>query len=116
MLIGQDTRYKYKFVKWEAEVAIEQGYRIIGVNLDKWWKLNPATCPPIISSVGALFVSYYPQIVQYALNDFQTSESHPWFYYNESVYKQLGYLLNGNITKRPKTTCLADFLKLIQKR
>ena len=31
MLIGQDTRYKYKFVKWEAEVAIEQGCRIIGV-------------------------------------------------------------------------------------
>jgi hypothetical protein len=25
LLIGEDTRYKYKYVRWEAEVAIEKG-------------------------------------------------------------------------------------------
>ena len=35
-LIGADTRYKYKYVEWEAEVALEKKCRIIGVNLDSW--------------------------------------------------------------------------------
>ena len=34
MLIGKDTRSRHKYVRWEAEVAIEKGCRIIGVNLD----------------------------------------------------------------------------------
>ena len=34
LLIGQDTRYKHKYVRWEAEVAREKGCTIIGVNLD----------------------------------------------------------------------------------
>jgi hypothetical protein len=34
MLIGEDTRYKHKYVRWEAEVAIEKKCRLIGVNLD----------------------------------------------------------------------------------
>lgn len=34
MLIGEDTRYKYKYVLWEAEVAIEKDCTIIAVNLE----------------------------------------------------------------------------------
>jgi hypothetical protein len=34
LLIGKDTKNKYKYVRWEAEVAIEKGCTIIGVNLD----------------------------------------------------------------------------------
>ena len=30
LLIGQDTKSKHKYVRWEAEVAIEKGCTIIG--------------------------------------------------------------------------------------
>lgn len=36
MIIGLDTRAKHKYVRWEAEVALEKECRIIGVNLDGW--------------------------------------------------------------------------------
>ena len=48
MLIGQDTRYKYKYVRWEAEVAHEKQCRIIGVNLENWRCMNQETCPPVM--------------------------------------------------------------------
>ena len=35
-LIGEDTARKHKYVRWEAEVAIEKECRIIAVNLDDW--------------------------------------------------------------------------------
>src|SRR5689334_9068855 len=34
LLIGTDTFMKTTFVKWEVEVAIEKGSRLIGVNLN----------------------------------------------------------------------------------
>lgn len=34
VLIGEDTRFKHKYVRWEMEVAREKGCRIIGINLD----------------------------------------------------------------------------------
>ncbi len=55
MLIGEDTRYKYKYVRWEAEVAIEKGCTIIGINLDKSRTFVERTCPPIIRDIGAIF-------------------------------------------------------------
>ena len=53
-IIGTDTVPNTKYVKWEAEVAIEQECRIIGVNLDKWRYMNEATCPPVINDIGAM--------------------------------------------------------------
>jgi hypothetical protein len=43
LLIGNDTRFKEQYVLWEAEVAIEKGCRLIGVNLDDWRVMNPST-------------------------------------------------------------------------
>ena len=47
LLIGADTRYKHKYVRWEAEVAREKGCRVIGVNLDGWRRINDATWPGV---------------------------------------------------------------------
>jgi len=99
LLIGQDTRYKYKYVKWEAEVAIEQGCRIIGVNLDKWRYINEATCPPVIKNVGAVFIPFSPQIIAYALEDFKKKPDN-WYFYKGEIYAKLGYVLTGNMAER----------------
>lgn len=89
-LIGQDTRYKHKYVFWELEVALEKGCRIIGVNLDGSRYMNPNTCPKIIQDVGAIFVPFSPQIIAYALDNYQMHDDRSW-HYKDSVYQNLGY-------------------------
>jgi hypothetical protein len=74
MLIGEDTRWKHKYVLWEAETAIEKKCRLIGANLDKWRLVNPATCPPMFQNAGAIFVPFSPQIIAYALQDWKRPE------------------------------------------
>jgi MTH538 TIR-like domain (DUF1863) len=100
LLIGQDTRSKHKYVRWEAEVALEKKCRIIGVNLDGWRRINEATCPPLLNGVGAMFVPLSPQIVAYALQNTQKQESKNWEF-NDSIYTQLGYVLSENRAERP---------------
>jgi len=89
-LIGENTRYKYKFVRWEAEVAIEKGCTIIGVNLDGSRKIVESTCPPIIKNIGAIFVPFSPYIIQYALEHYKMHDSDN-YHYKDEVYKNLAY-------------------------
>jgi hypothetical protein len=89
-LIGEDTRYKYKYVRWEAEVAIEKGCTIIGVNLDGSRKIVERTCPPIIRDIGAVFVPFSPYIIKYALENYKMHEDNN-YYYKDEVYRKLGY-------------------------
>lgn len=103
LLIGADTRYKHKYVRWEAEVAIEKQCRIIGVNLDGWRTINNATCPSALRDVGALFVPFSPQIVAYALEHATRNTSNNWHYKNE-VYTKLGYRLVENRAERVPAT------------
>jgi hypothetical protein len=99
-LIGADTRCKYKYVRWEAEVAIEKKCRIIGVNTDGWRRINEQTCPPILRNIGAIFVPFSPAIVAHALQHAVRHESQNWEF-NDSTYTQLGYVLKGNRAELP---------------
>lgn len=101
MLVGTDTRYKHKYVKWEAEVALEKKCRIIGVNLDGWRRINRDTCPPVIRDVGAMFVPFSPHIVAHALEHTKRNELKNWEFTDET-YAKLGYILSGNRAERPK--------------
>lgn len=89
-LIGQDTRSKHKYVRWEIEVALEKGCRIISVNLDGARQMVKETCPLIIQNVGAIFVPFSPKIVAYALANWTMQVDDAW-YYKDETYKQLGY-------------------------
>lgn len=37
--------------------------------------MNPNTCPKIIQDVGAIFVPFSPQIIAYALDNYQMHDS-----------------------------------------
>jgi hypothetical protein len=89
MLIGEDTRRKHKYVRWEAEVAIEKGCRLIGVNLDRTRGVSELT-PPILKDQGAVFVPYSPRIVAHAIKTHTRREKGDWDYTDE-VYRNLGY-------------------------
>lgn len=90
VLIGEDTRSKHKYVRWEMEVAIEKKCRIIGINLDKSRHVVDATCPSIIRNIGAIFVPFSPRIVAYALGNYQMGTRGD-FHYKDHIYTQLGY-------------------------
>lgn len=92
MLIGEDTRYKYKYVRWEAEVAKEKGCTIIGVNLNGSRYFEDSTCPPIIRDIGAIFVPFSPKIIKYALENY-TMKNSDNYHYKDQVYLDLGYEL-----------------------
>ena|SRR5687767_12208981 len=102
LLVGNDTRFKTTYVKWEAEVAIENECRLIAVNLDKYRRINYVTCPSWFSDVGAIFVPFSPQIVAYALENWRapSPRAKNWEY-NDSQYQTLGYVLDGDTATRP---------------
>lgn len=90
VLIGNDTRSKHKYVRWEIEVAIEKKCRIICVNLDGSRAMNSKTCPSVLDGIGAIFVPFSAKIVAYALKNYKMNSDQNW-HYKDSVYKDLGY-------------------------
>lgn len=93
-LIGSDTKNKHKYVRWEAEVAIEKNCRLIGVNLNKLMQIDNNLTPPILKDKGAIFVPYSPKIIQYTLNHFQAKKDSNW-HYEKSTYDKLGINNDG---------------------
>ena len=89
LLIGGDTRYKHKYVLWEAEVALEKESRIIGINLDGSRSVTDE-CPSVIRDIGAMFVPFSPAIVAYALENYEMHEDRNW-HYKDEIYRQLRY-------------------------
>ena len=90
LLIGNDTKSKHKYVRWEAEVAIEKNCTVIAVNLDGSRRINRDACPPIIRDIGAIFVPFSPKIIAYALKNYSMHDDNDNYHYKDSVYKELG--------------------------
>lgn len=88
-LIGNDTKSKHKYVRWETEVAIEKNCRLIGVNLNTKRLMDDYLTPPILKDKGAIFISYSPKIIKFALDNFPKKENDNW-HYEDHIYKNLG--------------------------
>jgi len=97
VLIGEQTRYLYKFVRWEMEQAIQMNIPIIAVNLNGQKKQDSNRCPPVIKDELAIHISFNASILQHALENWPVShdkyksngESGAYFYKPE-VYQRLG--------------------------
>jgi hypothetical protein len=104
LLIGKDTFTKTTFVKWEVEVAIEKGCRLIGINLNNS-RLKDYLCPSFFRDKGALFVPFSSRIVATALEPWNRPLREPWqsddWHFVDSVYTEKGYTLTGNSAVLP---------------
>jgi len=87
-IIGDNTKSKHKYVRWEAEVAIEKDCRLICVNIDGSRNMTDLT-PPILKNKGAMFVPFNASIIKYTLDNFTKEDSKNW-HWEDSVYKDLG--------------------------
>ena len=96
ILIGEKTRHLYKYVRWEAEYAVEHDLPIIAVNLNKKRRVDADRCPPIVRDNLAIHIAFGLHIVQYALDRWETRHAELRkageagnYHYPDSVYKQL---------------------------
>ena len=96
-LIGENTRYLYKFLRWELEQAIRRDIPIVGVNLNSHRSQDSNRCPPAIRDHLVVYVSFNAAIIQHALENWpgeyqelrlkNTVGPH---YYNDDVYRRFG--------------------------
>ena len=97
VLIGEKTRYLYRFVRWEMAQALSLGIPIIGVNLNGRRSRDSDRCPPIIRNELVVYVSFNAAIVQHALEHWgekhyslrQQGKTGP-HYYPKDLYQRLG--------------------------
>lgn len=103
LLIGHDTATKHRYVGWEVSVAIEQGARLLAINLNHWRYRDDLRCPTFMAKAGALHVTYSPNILQWALENFTMPkpQTHEYYYADDSIYQNLGYTLGGGVAKLP---------------
>lgn len=95
VLIGQNTKNLYKYVRWEIEYALEKDIPIIAVNLNGN-KSQDSLCPPILKDELAIYVPFGQKIINYALNNWPNSHStykadgkKGPYYYKDTVYANL---------------------------
>ncbi len=95
VLVGNNTKNLYKFVRWEIELAIEMDLPIIVVNLNNKKYIDLDLCPALLRNHLALHVAYGQKIINYALNDWpdwyyrnKRTETGP-YYYSMGIYKNL---------------------------
>jgi len=94
LLVGEKTKFLYKFVRWEIEQALSMDLPIIVVNLNGKRGIDIDKCPLILKSELALHVSFNAKIIQKALENWELyhrkmrreGKTDP-FYYDNDVYK-----------------------------
>lgn len=97
LLVGESTRYLYKFVRWEIDLALGKNLPVIVVNLNGTKQIDYERCPPILRDELSIHVPFKQAIIVYALERWPTRHSvhrsndvTGGRYYYQSVYDSLG--------------------------
>ena len=97
ILIGENTKNLYKYVRWEIEYAIEKDIPIVAVNLNKKKERDDEYCPPLLKNELAIHIPFGRKIMDYALNNWEeghhkhkANKESGAYHYNQSVYDKLG--------------------------
>jgi len=96
VLIGENTKSLYRFVRWELDLAVELNLPIIGVNLNDNRSFDTDRCPPILRDEYVVYIPFKMKIIQYALDHFpgeynsRALDAKGPRNYPESVYTKIG--------------------------
>ena len=96
VLIGENTKNLFKFVRWEMELALKKDIPIIAVNLNDKRRIDPDRCPSIIRDEYVVHISFNMKIIKYALDNFPNEyhnrgpEEKGDRYYKDEEYEKLG--------------------------
>lgn len=70
VLIGENTKFLFKFVRWEIEVAQSLDIPIIAVNLNDRREHDKDLCPAILAGKYVVHVPFKAKIIRYAMDNF----------------------------------------------
>ena len=97
LLIGENTKYLHKFVKWEIEQAIKREIPIVAVNLNGKRSKDSNLCPSAMNGQLSLHVSFNQKIIEKAINEwpslsdnFKRTDKIDDYFYKETIYANLG--------------------------
>jgi hypothetical protein len=97
LLVGENTKNLYKFVRWEIETAMDLGLPIIVVNLNEKRTQDSTLCPPIIRDRLAVHIPFKKEIIRFAMDNwpanhyaYKSEGKDSWYYYEDSIYEKLG--------------------------
>ena len=97
LLVGDNTKYLYKFVRWEIEQAIKRDIPIIAVNLNGKKSMDSDLCPAILQDELAVHVNFKQKIIEHAIDNWSNSDSFyrkdnktGAYFYKDTIYQQLG--------------------------
>lgn len=97
VLVGEQTRYLYRFVRWEIQEAIKRDIPIVVINLNGSRNLDEYRCPPILKDRLALHISFNQKIVEKALEEWgdehrQHREKYQSgaYHYSSKIYSYFG--------------------------
>jgi MTH538 TIR-like domain (DUF1863) len=96
VLIGENTRYLTKFVRWELEVALKLALPIVAVNLNNS-RIYDDRCPPTIKDELVVYVPFKHDVIEYAMENWPSEFARlrgegktGARYYIQDVYTRLG--------------------------
>ena len=97
LLVGEHTRYLYKYVRWEIEQAIKRDIPCIVVNLNGKRSLDSERCPALMRDHLSIHISFNAKILQYALENWPSLFEQKLkegdtgtYYYKDGTYEKLG--------------------------
>ena len=97
LLVGEHTRYLYRYVRWEIQEALKRGLPCIVVNLNGKRSMDSQRCPAIIRNELAVHISYNAKILQHALENWpefyekaKREGKTGAYYYSNETYEKLG--------------------------
>jgi hypothetical protein len=93
ILVGDNTKYLYKFVRWEIEQAIKRDIPIVVVNLNGKKGKDSNLCPAILNDVLSVHISFNKKAIIHAIEKWPSSHNiyfnkgeNSAYSYNESIY------------------------------
>ncbi|MCR5701105.1 MAG: TIR domain-containing protein [Lachnospiraceae bacterium] len=97
LLVGNHTKFLYKYVRWEIEQAIKREIPCIVVNINGKKCCDNELCPALMRDHLAIHIPFGAKIMQYTLENWPASyERHKKegavgpYYYKDEVYEGLG--------------------------
>lgn len=97
LLVGEHTKFLYRYVRWEIKQAINRNLPIIVVNLNGLRSLDKDRCPALVKNTLAIHISFNAKVLQYALEhwparaiELRRDGASVAYHYPESVYAILG--------------------------
>lgn len=97
VLVGESTKYLYKYVRWEIELAKELNLPIIVVNLNNKKTIDDSLCPPILKNANAIHIPFKLNAIKYSLDNFPSfytyrrdKTKNTDYHWNDNTYNDLG--------------------------